>query len=166
MGNLVETTRSLPQPAPYRARLIDFLGKALTSVPPGTTITPSMGRIRQTIKVDGHECWTLFDTGARNTYVTPSVALVLITSTMLHAFRTALGGEVRETKTAAILAAEIQGHPISTHALVIEEIGADEDGKPIEVLCGTLAMQQWGIRPIPDEERLDLSHYPEEFVEF
>ena len=24
----------------------------------------------------------------------------------------------------------------------------------------------WGIRPIPDEERLDLSHYPEEFVEF
>jgi len=27
-------------------------------------------------------------------------------------------------------------------------------------------MQQWGIRLIPDEERLDLSHYPEEFVEF
>ncbi len=29
----------------------------------------------------------------------------------------------------------------------------------------TLALQQWGIRPISDEERLDLSHYPEEFVE-
>jgi len=26
-------------------------------------------------------------------------------------------------------------------------------------------MRQWGIRPVPDEERLDLSHYPEEFVE-
>jgi hypothetical protein len=23
-----------------------------------------------------------------------------------------------------------------------------------------------GIRPIPDEERLDLTHYPKEFVEF
>jgi hypothetical protein len=50
--------------------------------------------------------------------------------------------------------------------LVIEEIGKDEDGKPIEILFGALAMQQWGIRPKPDEERLDLSHYPDEFVEF
>jgi len=108
----------------------------------------------------------MFDTGARNTYVIPSVAQVLKTSTMLHAFRTALGGEVRETKTSAILEAEIEGHPIATHALVIEEIGKDEDGKPIEILFGALAMQQWGIRPIPDEERLDLTHYPEEFVEF
>lgn len=126
----------------------------------------AMRRIRQTIKVDGQQCWTLFDTGARNTYVTPSVAQVLKTSTMLHAFRTALGGEVRETKTSAILEAEIQGHPISTHALVIEEIGKDGDGKPIAILFGALAMQQLVIRPIPDEERLDLPHYPEKFVEF
>jgi hypothetical protein len=125
-----------------------------------------MGRIRQTIKVDGQQCWTLFDTGARNTYVTPSVAQVLTTSTMPRAFRTALGGEVKETNMAAILEAEIQGHPISTHALVIDEIGKDENGTPIEILFGALAMQQWGIRPVPDEERLDLSHYPDEFVEF
>ena len=124
-----------------------------------------MGRIRQTIKVDGQECWTLFDTGARNTYVIPSVAQVLTTS-LIRPVRTALGGGVRETSTAALLEAEIQGHSISTHALVIEEIGRDEDGKPIEILFGALAMQQWGIRPIPDEERLDLSHYPDEFVEF
>jgi hypothetical protein len=125
-----------------------------------------MGRIRQKIKVDGQECWTLFDTGARNTYVIPSVAQVLSTSVMPRAFRTALGGEVRETNTSAILEAEIEGRPIATHALVIEEIGKDEDGKLIEILFGALAMQQWGIRPIPDEERLDLSHYPDEFLEF
>lgn len=125
-----------------------------------------MGRIRQTIKVDGQECWTLFDTSARNTYVIPSVAHVLKTSTMAYAFKTALGGGLKETRTSAILEAEIEGHPISTHALVIDEIGKDEDGKPIEILFGALAMQQWGIRPIPDEERLDLSHYPDEFVEF
>jgi hypothetical protein len=125
-----------------------------------------MEGIRQKIKADGQECWTLFDTGARNTYVTPSVARVLQTSTMPRAFRTALGGKVKETNTAAILEAEIQGHPISTHALVIDEIGKDENGTPIEILFGALAMQQWRIRPVPDEERLDLSHYPDEFVEF
>ena len=73
---------------------------------------------------------------------------------------------MREINTSALLQAEVDGHPISTHALVVDEIGNDEDGKPIEVLFGALAMQLWGIRPVPDEERLDLSHYPEEFVEF
>ena len=125
-----------------------------------------MGRIRQTIHVDGRTCWTLFDTGARNTYVIPAVAEVLKTSRTPATIRTALGGAVRETHTAALLEAEIQGHAISTHAFVIDEIGKDEDGAPIEILFGALAMQQWGIRPIPDEERLDLSHCPEEFVEF
>ena len=125
-----------------------------------------MGSIRQMIAVDGRECWTLFDTGARNTYVTPSVAEVLKTSATPRTIRTALGGGVKETNTEAVLHAEIEGHSISTYALVIESIGNDEDGKPIEILFGALAMQQWGIRPIPDEEKLDLSHYPEEFLEF
>jgi hypothetical protein len=138
----------------------------LTCARLGTKIILDMGRIRQTIKVDGQECWTLFDTGARNTYVIGSVAQVLSTSQMARTFRTALGGKVRETKTSAILEAEVEDHPISTHALVLDEIGNDEDGKPIEILFGALAMQQWGIRPIPDEERLDLSRYPKEFVEF
>ena len=118
------------------------------------------------IGVDGRECWTLFDTGARNTYVIPSVAQLLNTSSTPRTIRAALGGRVKETNTEAVLHAEIEGHPVSTYALVIEEIGKDEDGKPIEILFGALAMQQWGIRPIPDEEKLDLSHYPEEFVEF
>ena len=125
-----------------------------------------MGRIKQSIKVDGRDCWTLFDTGARNTYVISSVARGLKTSVKPRTIRTALGGEIKETNTAAILEAEIEGHPISTHALVIDEIGKDENGTPIEILFGALAMQQWGIRPVPDEERLDLSHYPQEFLEF
>lgn len=112
------------------------------------------------------ECWTLFDTGGRNTYVVPSVAKALSTKAMAHPFRSALGGEIREATTSAILEAEIEGHLISTHALVLDSIGQDEDGKQIEILFGALAMQQWGIRPIPDEERLDLSKYPDKFVEF
>jgi hypothetical protein len=125
-----------------------------------------MGRIRQLIRVDGRECWTLFDTGARNTYVVPQVASLLSTAPTHRPFRSALGGKVLETNTVALLEADVEGHRISTHAMVVDYIGTDEDGRSIEILFGALAMQQWGIRPVPDEERLDLSHYPEEFVEF
>ena len=59
-----------------------------------------------------------------------------------------------------------RGRHILTQALVVGDIGGDEDGRPIEILFGALAMQEWDIRLIPEEERLDLSHYPEEGVEF
>jgi len=125
-----------------------------------------MGRIRRTIKVNGRECWTLFDTGARNTYVTTDVASVLTTAKTQRPYRSAIGGTVKETTETALLEAEVEGRRISTHAMVIDEIGKDEEGTSIDILFGALAMQQWGIRPIPDEERLDLTHYPEEFLEF
>jgi hypothetical protein len=125
-----------------------------------------VGRIRQMIKVNGRECWTLFDTGARNTYVTADVASVLTTTRTRRPFRSAIGGTVKEATKAALLEAEVEGRRISTHAMVIDEIGEDEEGISIDILFGALAMQQWGIRPIPDEERLDLTHYPEEFLEF
>jgi hypothetical protein len=125
-----------------------------------------MGRIRQMIDVHGRESWTLFDSGARNTYIIPAVASVLTTSDLDQPIRTALGGQVRESTKTALLEAKVEGLPISTHAMVIERIGKDDDGKPIEVLFGALAMQQWGIRLIPEQEKLDMSHYPTEFVEF
>lgn len=125
-----------------------------------------MGRVRDHIQVDGQRFWALFDAGARNTYVTPKVAAHLATSKLAKPFQSALGGSIKRAKKTALLEGKIQGHRISTHAMVIDEIGNDGQGKPIEVLFGALAMQQWGIRPVPDEERLDLTHYPEEFVEF
>ncbi|MBM4037353.1 MAG: hypothetical protein FJ290_02465 [Planctomycetes bacterium] len=125
-----------------------------------------MSRVREAIKVDGRECWTLFDTGSRNTYVVREVAKLLVTSKALSPIKTAIGGGIKRTSTTAVLEAKVEGRRISTHALVVDEIGKDEAGKPIEILFGALAMQQWGIRPVPDEERLDLTHYPREFVEF
>jgi hypothetical protein len=125
-----------------------------------------MGRIRQMINVQGRDSWTLFDSGARNTYIVPAVASVLTTSEISHPIRTALGGSVQETNKTALLEAEVEGLPISTHAMVIDHIGHDDDGVPIEILFGALAMQQWGIRLIPEQEKIDLSHYPTEFVEF
>lgn len=124
-----------------------------------------MGKVREMLKVDGQEYWTLFDTGARSTYVVSVVADKLGTTQTPHPIRTALGGRVKETTRTVLLQAEVQGRLISTHALVVDEIGKDEDGRRIEILFGALAMRQWGIRPVPDAERLDLSHYPEEFVE-
>ena len=118
------------------------------------------------IAVDGRKCWTRFDSGARNTYVIPTVADLLNTSATPRTIRTALGGTIKETNTEAFLHADIEGHPISTYALVIPSIGNDEDGTPIEILFGALAMQKWGIKVNPPEEGLDLSNYPDEFVEF
>lgn len=125
-----------------------------------------MGRICQMINVGGRGRWTLFDTGARNTYIVPEVASALTTSRVDRPFRSALGGAIKQSSETAILEGEVEGRRISTHAMVIDEIGSDEGGTRIEILFGALAMQQWGIRPIPDEEKLDLSHYPEEFLEF
>ena len=125
-----------------------------------------MGRIRELIQVNSKKCWTFFDSGAQNTYVVPSVAAHLTTIKLSKTFRSALGGHVKRATEAALLDAEIEGKKIFTNAMVIDEIGNDEDGRPIEILFGALAMQQWGIRLVLNEERLDLTHYPKEFVEF
>jgi hypothetical protein len=125
-----------------------------------------MARIRQMIAVDGRKCWTLFHPSTRNTYVIPSVAERLKTFPTPRPVRTALGGTITESNRVALLEGQVQHHPFSTRAFVVEEIGTDEDGNPIEVLFGALAMQQWGIRLNSAEEKLDLSHYPKEFVDF
>jgi hypothetical protein len=125
-----------------------------------------MGRVRENIEVKGQKFWTLFDTGARNTYVLPQVAALLSTSKLSKPFQTSLGGSVKKAKETALLEGKIEGHRFSTHAMVLDDIGLDEEGKAIEILFGALAMQQWGIRPIPDKESLDMSHYSKDFVEF
>ncbi len=125
-----------------------------------------MGRIRELIQVNGKKYWTLFDSGARTTYVTPPVASHLVTTQLPKALKSALGGGVKKAAKIALLVAKVEKHNISTNAYVIDEIGPDEDGRPIDVLFGALAMQQWGIRLVPEEERLDMTHFPKEFVEF
>ena len=125
-----------------------------------------MGRIRQLVNVQGRSAWTLFDSGARNTYIVPEVAAELSTTNLPRPTYTKLGGETKVSSQAAVLIGEVDGKPFHTEAMVIDRIGDDEEGKAIEVLFGALAMQQWGIRLIPEEEKLDLSHSPTEFTEF
>ena len=125
-----------------------------------------MGRIRSEIDVNGKSCSTLFDSGSRNSYVVESVARNLVSKELRREQTTALGGKVHRVRKTCLLEAEIQGHPIDLHARVLDEIGADEDGKPIEILFGALAMQEWGISLDLQAERLDLTHYTTDFVEF
>jgi hypothetical protein len=130
------------------------------------TFEVEMGRIRQMIRIDGREAWTMFDSGARNTYIIPEVAALLDTTRLPEPTYTRLGRETKESRLAAVLVGQIQSKTFHTEAMVIDRIGSDEEGKPIEILFGALAMQQWGIRLIPETESLDLSHFPSEFLEF
>jgi hypothetical protein len=125
-----------------------------------------MGRVRANIEVEGRSCWALFDTGARNTYVAEDIAALIPTFGLENPESVALGGKTHSISKRCLLSCTVGGLPIWTHARILEKIGEDEDGKEIEVLIGALTMQEWGIRPIPDEERLDMTHYPKEFVEF
>ena len=125
-----------------------------------------MGRIRCDIEIGGRPAWTLFDSGSRNTYVTAGVARRLPRRKLQRTYNVRLGGRLHRLREALLLEAQIQRRPIDTDAYVIDSIGLDDDGKEIQVLFGALAMQKWGIQLDLRRERLDLTHYPKEFVEF
>jgi hypothetical protein len=125
-----------------------------------------MGRICAEVRVDGNTLWTLFDTGSRNTYISESASRGLRRQTLKSPRKVGLGGRHYQLKFVCILEGRLERKPIDTEAYVIEDLGLDERGRPIDLLFGALAMQKWGIRLIPEEERLDLTHYPREFLEF
>jgi hypothetical protein len=126
----------------------------------------AMGRIRLDIKINGGSYWTLFDSGARNSYLVDAAARGLERRDLPTPRAAALGGREHRVRQVCLVIAEVEGRPVDFHANIIDEIGKDEEGRPIEVLFGALAMQQWGIRLDLPNERLDLSHYTRDFVEF
>ena len=125
-----------------------------------------MGRIKQYIDVGNQRHWALFDSGARNTYLTKAAAANLQTFESPKINPVALGGKVHTIKEDCRLVCKINGYDIIDTAFVLDSIGIDEEGKTIEVLIGALLMQRWGIILIPEKEEIDMSHYPNEFVEF
>lgn len=125
-----------------------------------------MGRVKSEVVVEGTGFWALFDTGAINTYVTGEVASLLPTFALERPEPVGLGRSVRSVEKDCRLMCLVEGLPVRVLAGVLPEIGTDERGRRIDILVGALAMQQWGIVPIPREERLDMTHYPETFVEF
>lgn len=125
-----------------------------------------MARVRANVIIAGRNCWTLFDGGSRNTYIVQDLSSLLPTFELEKPEPVSLGGKVHKVTKWCLLTCLVEGLPVRTHARILEEIGTDEEGKGIEILIGALTMQEWGIRPVPDEERLDMTHYPKEFIEF
>jgi len=125
-----------------------------------------MGRIRKNIEVSGKQFWTLFDTGLRNTYVVNTVAEGFNISQISKSRKVSLGDKEHLLNKVFLLQAKVEGYPVEMDSYILDDIGSDENGKKIDILFGVLAMQKWGIRPLPDEERLDMTHYSKEFVEF
>ncbi|MFQ5822748.1 MAG: hypothetical protein ACE5JB_01690 [bacterium] len=125
-----------------------------------------MARVRANVIIAGRNCWTLFDGGTRNTYVVQEVASLLPIFDLEKPEPVSLGCRVHDVTRECWLTCLVEGLRVRAHARVLEEIGTDEKGKRIEILIGALTIQEWGIRPVHDEERLDMSHYPKEFIEF
>ena len=125
-----------------------------------------MGRIKDYLKVNGSSYWALFDSGAINTYITPEVAKNLTKEKLPEPRKISLGGKRHELTHRAFLNAKIKDKDVSTEALVMDKIGRDETGKEIQILFGALAMEKWNIKLDMRSKRLDMTHYPKEFVEF
>ena len=125
-----------------------------------------MGRVYHEIQENGRQLWTLFDTGARNSYIIRPAAASLPLQRLAQPMQVAIGGQVRTFEEGCVLNAYIEGKFVNVLAYVIDQLGRDDRGRPVEVLFGALAMQQWSIYPVPHEERLDLSHYTGEFTEY
>lgn len=125
-----------------------------------------MGRVYAEIRENGHGLWTLFDTGSKNTYIIGQSAEGIPQHAAAVPIRVGLGGRVRTSDKICHLHGIIEGRPVEVEAYVTDELGVDENGRPIEVLFGALAMQKWHIQVKPAEHRIDLTHYPEEFIEY
>lgn len=125
-----------------------------------------MGRAREYIECNGRKLWTLFDTGSRNTYITGKSSQDTEKVNLSVPRKIALGGGAHTIEKICILKVKIKDLPMEVKAYIIDEIGEDEDGKEIDVLFGAIAMQEWGIVVIPEDERVDIPKYPKEFVEY
>lgn len=125
-----------------------------------------MGRIKKMIEVDGQNCWTIFDTGARNNYIIKDIANNLTKIELKKGQFVNLGGKTHTVFQECVMNSIIEEKSVLGLARILDEIGIDEEGRKIEVLIGALTMQEWGIIPVPEKETIDMTHYPKEFVEF
>lgn len=125
-----------------------------------------MGRVYDTIMANGESLHTLFDTGAVHNYIVGKTAQELCPRSLPKPFDVGLGGSVRKISQVCFIPGEIQGNYLYFLAYVIEEIGNDQSGKEINLILGAREMQVWNIRINPKEEKLDLTRFRKEFIEY
>jgi len=125
-----------------------------------------MGRIYDTIHSNSKSLYALFDTGAVHNYVTKKAARELSINQLPEPFTVGIEGETRRIHEACFIYGELQNERLFCWALVVEELGLDEQNKEVDMLFGATEMQRWNIRINKNEERFDLSGFRKEFIEY
>ena len=128
--------------------------------------TWNMGRVYAEIRENGRSLWAMFDTGSKNTYITRAAAEGFFQRPAVVPLKVGLGGRQRTVDKICALAGTIEGKPVEVEAYVTEELSTDDSGRPVDVLFGALAMQKWHIHVKPADEKLDMTNYPKEFIEY
>lgn len=125
-------------------------------------------RIYDEIKTNGKVLYSLFDSRARNSYITRDAVLNLGIKPrrLRHPYRAGLGGEKRFVREFVDIEGTLHGLPLHLSLYVVDKLGADEAGRPLQLLFGMLAMEQWGIELDLQNKKLDLRHFTKEFIEF
>ncbi len=124
-----------------------------------------MGRIFHEIEVNGNCFWTLFDSGARSTYVVKQVSVLLPTVKLYKPVERRLGGKSFTIEEFCPLVGAIEGYGIAVSALIVNRLFPDEYGRPIEIIFGAEAMELWGRGIDMANKRLDFTYYAQEAVE-
>ncbi len=123
-------------------------------------------RIVKEIEIEGKRAIALFDTGSMHTYVSSRLLEDIPIRTISKSYKVALGGRIIEVKKYCSIEGKIEGLVFHTEVIPIDEIGK-VDGKVVDVLIGTLTMEEWEIIPNPKDATLDLSGLKRrEFTEF
>ena len=126
-----------------------------------------MGRVFDETRVNGHNWWTIFDSGASNSYITAAAARSLKPKPIPNPFIARVGGRSQKIEDVCEVMGSVRGKSVVVQAFVIPRLGQDRaSGRQIEFLFGALAMQQWGIELNLKKEKLDLRHYSRDFLEF
>ena len=127
-----------------------------------------MGRVYDSIEVDGVTLHTLFDTGARRSYITESAAVSagLEVRTLRASFEVGLGGERRALREYCHVEGKLHTCDINFMAYLVDSLGIDERGNILHGLFGATDMQLWSIGIDVERETVDLSHFTRDFIEF
>ena len=127
-----------------------------------------MGRIFDSVEVNGISLHTLFDTGSRRSYIAESAVrgAGLEVRTLRASFEVGLGGERRSLREYCHVEGMLHTFDIDFTAYVVDSLGVDERGNGINLVFGAHDMQSWSIGIDVERESLDLSHFTRDFIEF
>jgi hypothetical protein len=125
-----------------------------------------MAKVFGTIQVGRKRLRTLFDSEVTSCLISAQSAKGLPRRTLKFPRPGTFRGKPRLATEICLLAGKLDGNDLDLMAYVLDEVGVDDHGRPLDLLVGVLGMREWNIVLVPDEGRLDLSHFTKEFIEF